>query len=99
MTGKWFGMALAGVVLAGCAGPANMSMSCSQSCNRDYDVCSDSTGASRDGSSFFGVGAACQRQLSACLKSCELAAVQAQPSAKDGAKSAPGQTSRPPEKP
>ena len=100
MTGRWFGMALALLVLAGCAGPAgSRRMSCPQSCDRGYEVCSDSAGAGRGGQSFFGVGAACERELKACLKNCDLAAVQAGPVARDGGKAAPGGAPETPETP
>ncbi len=105
MTAKWLGaaLALALLALAGCAAPAGgRHLSCSQACNRDYDICADSAGANRGGASFFGVGAACQRQLTACLKNCDLAAVQSKPAApatKNGAKPAPGETPKPPAAP
>ncbi len=96
-TGRCLCAALAILALAACAGPAgSRQMSCPQSCNRDYDVCSDSAGAGRGGGSFFGVGAACQRQLTACLKSCEVSAAQAKPAAKEPGKANPGEGPKPP---
>ena len=87
MPGKWRGAVLALLALGGCAGPGNLKqLTCPQTCNRDYDVCSESTGAARGGASFFGAGAACQRQLAACLKNCELDAAEAKPAPKDEAK-------------
>ena len=72
--GRWLGGALASLAalgLAGCAGPAgSRHITCHQACERDYDMCADSAGASRGGASFFGVGAACQRELTACFKAC-----------------------------
>ena len=96
--GRRLGAALAILALAACAGPAgSRQMSCPQSCNRDYDVCSDSAGAGRGGGgSFFGAGAACQRQLTACLKSCEVSTAQAKPAAKDPGKAKAGDAPKPP---
>ena len=59
-------------------------------------MCADSAGASRGGTSFFGVGAACQRELTACFKACEAAAVQAEAAKKPAAKAASGGTPKPP---
>ena len=90
-------MALAALLLGGCAGPAGgRHLTCSQACDRTYDNCADSAGANRGGASFFGVGAACQRDLSACHKACDIAAVQAKPATKDGASPAPGAAPKPP---
>ena len=100
MMGRWFGTALLALGLTACAGPGGgRHLTCAQSCDRSYDTCADSAGASRSGASFFGVGAACQRDLTACLKNCEIAAAQAKPAAKDGAKAAPGTTPGPAPKP
>ncbi|MEI6559473.1 MAG: hypothetical protein WCO00_13800 [Rhodospirillaceae bacterium] len=90
MTGRWIGAAAMALVLAGCAGPAGgRQRTCAQACNRDYDVCAESAGANRGGASFFGAGAACQRQVTDCLKSCDAVAAQAE-AAKAKAKAKPG---------
>ncbi len=99
MMGKWLGVTLValGLGLAGCAGPAGGRHStCPQACNRDYDVCAESASASRGGASFFGSGAVCQREVSACLKNCELTVVQTKPAAKDSAKPAAKSRNTPP---
>ena len=42
-------------------------------------MCTDSTGASRSlAGSYFGAGAACDREMASCLKQCEAAAAAAE---------------------
>ena len=77
-------LALAGCVGAdvesGNASPAAAKRAaCQTTCNRDYDVCADSAGAQRSGAgSFFGAGAACSRQVAACIQQCKAVVVQPQ---------------------
>jgi len=87
---------LVGVILlalAGCAGPfgdegdtspaAAKRAACERSCNRGYDTCADSSGAERRGGSFFGMGAACDRQVRSCLDRCKALTAGPKPEAKD----------------
>ena len=90
MRASWLLTALA-LVLAGCAGAsARGHLGCTPSCNREYDVCSDSAGASRSAAgSYFGAGAACDRELTTCLRECAAAAAQADKSKADKTRKAP----------
>lgn len=82
--------------LAACSGPtgalgdsspaAARKAQCERACNRDYDVCSDGAGARRGGSSFYGMGAACDRQVKECLASCKPMVVEPKPAAKQEGK-------------
>ena len=91
MVGKWWLAGLAALVLSGCADSVSRNhRTCPQTCERNYESCADSTGAGRSGPSFFGVGAACQRELSSCLRRCELNAIETKPATDNKAKPAPG---------
>ncbi len=58
---------------------------CEKHCNRDYDVCSESLGARPSGSgAFFGLGAACDREVTACLDRCRIAAATPEHKPVDG---------------
>ncbi len=46
---------------------------CRAQCNRDNAVCTDQRSAGRGGDVPFGVGAACQNELQACLNRCGVA--------------------------
>ena len=92
----WGWIVALGVVLAlaGCAGPDSgrgelapagaKRAGCERACNRDYDICADSAGAKRGGGSFFGVGAACDRQVSGCLQQCKTMSAPPQSKAAGG---------------
>lgn len=89
---------LAAAMLAACSGPlgpegdpspgAAKRARCDQGCNRDYDRCADSAGARRgSGGSFFGMGAACDRQVKDCLAACKaLVAEPKKPAEGEGGK-------------
>jgi len=91
---RWWLVGVCLVGLAACAGPlggqgdpspgAAKRAQCERACNRDYDVCADGAGARRGGSSFFGMGAACDRQAKECLAGCK--ALTVQPKAKEDGK-------------
>ena len=94
---RWWARGLIAVALsglAGCAGPgagdpspaAAKRAACERSCNRGYDTCSDSAGAERRGSSFFGMGAACDRQVKSCFDRCKALGGDAKPDAKPDGK-------------
>ncbi|MEI8394226.1 MAG: hypothetical protein WCF85_05780 [Rhodospirillaceae bacterium] len=85
------------LVLSGCADPigsagdpspgAAKRAACERSCNRDYDVCSDSGGGGRGGGAFYGPAAACERQTRSCLERCQTITIQQQkPAAKKDSK-------------